>query len=309
MDKVKFYTNKINIVILACISCILWGSAYPAIKIGYELFNIESSDIGGKLIFAGVRFFIAGIIVLLFEIINKKESVMLNKKSFKKVLTLGIIQTTLQYTFFYVGMAYVAGVRGSILNGTGTFFSIILAHFIYKNDSISFNKLLGCIIGFAGVVIINLNGSFFLGSDFTFKGEGCIILAALMFSVSSIYGKSITKKISPTITTGYQLAFGGFILIIIGFVLGGRLTGFTLKSTSLLIYMALISSVAFALWTELLKYNKVSTISIFNFLVPVFGSILSAIFLKENLFDIKVLISLILVCIGIFLVYREKNYK
>lgn len=309
MDKVKFYTNKINIVILACISCILWGSAYPAIKIGYELFNIESSDIGGKLIFAGVRFFIAGIIVLLFEIINKKESVMLNKKSFKKVLTLGIIQTTLQYTFFYVGMAYVAGVRGSILNGIGTFFSIILAHFIYKNDSISFNKLLGCIIGFAGVVIINLNGSFFLGSDFTFKGEGCIILAALMFSVSSIYGKSITKEISPTITTGYQLAFGGFILIIIGFVLGGRLTGFTLKSTSLLIYMALISSVAFALWTELLKYNKVSTISIFNFLVPVFGSILSAIFLKENLFDIKVLISLILVCIGIFLVYREKNYK
>ncbi|MDY2729325.1 MAG: DMT family transporter [Clostridium sp.] len=309
MDKVKFYTNKINIVILACISCILWGSAYPAIKIGYELFNIESSDIGGKLIFAGVRFFIAGIIVLLFEIINKKESLMLNKKSFKKVLTLGIIQTTLQYTFFYVGMAYVAGVRGSILNGTGTFFSIILAHFIYKNDSISFNKLLGCIIGFAGVVIINLNGSFFLGSDFTFKGEGCIILAALMFSVSSIYGKSITKEISPTITTGYQLALGGFILIIIGFVLGGRLTGFTLKSTSLLIYMALISSVAFALWTELLKYNKVSTISIFNFLVPVFGSILSAIFLKENLFDIKVLISLILVCIGIFLVYREKNYK
>lgn len=309
MDKVKFYTNKINIVILACISCILWGSAYPAIKIGYALFNIESSDIGGKLIFAGVRFFIAGIIVLLFEIINKKESVMLNKKSFKKVLTLGIIQTTLQYTFFYVGMAYVAGVRGSILNGTGTFFSIILAHFIYKNDSISFNKLFGCIIGFAGVVIINLNGSFFLGSDFTFKGEGCIILAALMFSVSSIYGKSITKEISPTITTGYQLALGGFILIIIGFVLGGRLTGFTLKSTSLLIYMALISSVAFALWTELLKYNKVSTISIFNFLVPVFGSILSAIFLKENLFDIKVLISLILVCIGIFLVYREKNYK
>lgn len=309
MDKVKFYTNKINIVILACISCILWGSAYPAIKIGYELFNIESSNIGGKLIFAGVRFFIAGIIVLLFEIINKKESLMLNKKSFKKVLTLGIIQTTLQYTFFYVGMAYVAGVRGSILNGTGTFFSIILVHFIYKNDSISFNKLLGCIIGFAGVVIINLNGSFFLGSDFTFKGEGCIILAALMFSVSSIYGKSITKEISPTITTGYQLALGGFILIIIGFVLGGRLTGFTLKSTSLLIYMALISSVAFALWTELLKYNKVSTISIFNFLVPVFGSILSAIFLKENLFDIKVLISLILVCIGIFLVYREKNYK
>lgn len=307
IDKVTFYTKKINIVILACVCCILWGSAYPSIKIGYELFHIESSDIGGKLIFAGVRFFIAGIIVLIYEIANRNGSIRLNKKGFSKVLFLGIIQTTLQYTFFYIGMAYVAGVRGSILNGTGTFFSIILAHFIYKNDKVSINKISGCIIGFLGVVIVNINGSSIFQNDFTFKGEGFIIIAALMFSISSIYGKNITKQINPSTVTGYQLALGGFILIIIGFAFGGKLTCFTSKSICLLIYMALISSIAFAIWTELLKYNKVSTISIFNFLVPVFGSILSAVFLKENLFDIKVLISLILVCSGIFLVYNEKT--
>lgn len=72
MDKEKIYTNRKNIVILAIICCILWGSAYPAIKVGYELFNIGTNDICSKLIFAGYRFAIAGVLVLLLEVINKK---------------------------------------------------------------------------------------------------------------------------------------------------------------------------------------------------------------------------------------------
>ena len=71
--------------------------------------------------------------------------------------------------------------------------------------------------------------------------------------------------------------------------------------------MALLSSVAFVIWTQLLKFNKVGMISVFNFLVPVFGTLLSGIFLGENIFDIKILISLILVCIGIYQVYKVKK--
>ena len=82
------------------------------------------------------------------------------------------------------------------------------------------------------------------------------------------------------------------------------MVGFNFKSIILLIYMALLSSVAFSIWTILLKYNKVAVISMFNFLVPVFGAILSAVFLGENIFDIKLLASLMLVCSGIFAVYR-----
>ena len=93
------------------------------------------------------------------------------------------------------------------------------------------------------------------------------------------------------------------------FVCGGQVTGFTFKSTALLIYMALLSSVAFAIWSELMKYNKVGTIAMFNFLIPVFGTLLSAIILGENIFDIKILIALILVCTGIFLVYRVRPEK
>lgn len=308
LNKEKFYTNKINIIIIAIICTFLWGSAFPAVKVGYELFNITSSDVGGKLIFAGYRFFLAGICVLILQIIMKQNIFKLTTKDLKEITILGIGQTTLQYIFFYLGMTYTTGVRGSIMNGTSTFFSIILAHIVYKNDKLNLNKVLGCIVGFLGVVLVNLGeGTSVLEGGFSFRGEGFIMIAAFMLSVSSLYSKKISQNKDAYTVTGYQLAIGGFILTIIGYILGGNLTNFTLKSSILLIYMSLLSAVAFALWSQLLKYNKVGVISIFNFLIPVFGTILSAIILKENIFDIKILVALLLVCTGIYLVYKRNG--
>lgn len=307
MNKTKFFTNRINIIVIAIICTFLWGSAFPAIKVGYELFDIAGNDVGTKLIFAGYRFFLAGIFILIIKLAMKESIFNINLKDIKEMTILGLGQTTLQYIFFYLGMTYTTGVRGSIINGTGTFFSIILAHFIYKNDRLNFNKVIGCVVGFLGVIIVNLGTSSVLEGGISFRGEGFIMLAAFMLSVSSIYSKKISQNKDAYILTAYQLSIGGLALTIIGYLLGGSLRNFTFISTSLLIYMALLSSVAFALWSQLLKYNKVGVISVFNFLIPVFGTILSAIVLKENIFDIKILIALLLVCIGIYLVYKKKN--
>lgn len=307
MDKTKFFTNRINIIVIAIICTFLWGSAFPAIKVGYELFDIASNDVGTKLIFAGYRFFLAGVFILIIKLAMKESIFNLNLKDIKEITILGLGQTTLQYIFFYLGMTYTTGVRGSIINVTGTFFSIILAHFIYKNDRLNFNKVIGCVVGFLGVIIVNLGTSSVLEGGISFRGEGFIMLAAFMLSISSIYSKKISQNKDAYLLTAYQLSIGGLVLTIIGYVLGGSLRNFTFISTSLLIYMALLSSVAFALWSQLLKYNKVGVISVFNFLIPVFGTILSAIVLKENIFDIKILIALLLVCLGIYLVYKKKN--
>lgn len=310
MNKEKIFTNKINIIIIAIICTFLWGSAFPAVKVGYELFNILSNDVGGKLIFAGYRFFLAGVFVLILQLLLKQNIFKLSRKDLKEITILGVGQTTLQYIFFYLGMTYTTGVKGSIVNGTSTFFSIILAHLLYKNDKLNFNKILGCAIGFSGVVLVNLTGgtSALLGG-FSFKGEGFIMIAAFMLSVSSLYSKKISQNKDAYTVTGYQLAIGGLILTIIGYILGGNLTNFNIKSTVLLIYMASLSAIAFALWSQLLKYNKVGVISVFNFLIPVFGTILSAIILKENIFDIKILVALLLVCTGIYLVYKSNRVK
>ncbi|WP_294365291.1 DMT family transporter, partial [uncultured Clostridium sp.] len=251
-----------------------------------------------------------GVFVLILQLLMKQNIFKLSRKDLKEITILGVGQTTLQYIFFYLGMTYTTGVKGSIVNGTSTFFSIILAHLLYKNDKLNFNKILGCAIGFSGVVLVNLTGgtSALLGG-FSFKGEGFIMIAAFMLSVSSLYSKKISQNKDAYTVTGYQLAIGGLILTIIGYILGGNLTNFNIKSTVLLIYMASLSAIAFALWSQLLKYNKVGVISVFNFLIPVFGTILSAIILKENIFDIKILVALLLVCTGIYLVYKSNRVK
>lgn len=309
MDKEKFYTNRRNIILLAILCCALWGSAFPCVKVEYSMFNIAQGDIASKLILAGYRFTMAGIFVLIFQMVSRKKIFKYTKKEFGEITLLGIAQTAIQYGFFYVGMSYASGISGSIVNGTGTFFSVIIAHFVYKNDRINFNKALGCIVGFLGVVIVNLRGDLSLNGGFRFIGEGFIILAAFITSASGIYGKKISQNKDASIVTGYQLFIGGVILTICGFIFNGRLHGFNFKSTLLLIYMALLSSVAFSIWSELLKYNKVGNIAMFNFLTPVFGTLFSGIFLGENILDIRILIALVLVCLGIFLVYRVKGER
>jgi len=190
------------------------------------------------------------------------------------------------------------------MNATSVFFSVVLAHFIYADDRLSARKALGCLIGFVGVVVVNLGGGA-LGFDFTLLGEGFIVIAAFILAAASIYGKRLSRSLDPMVMTGWQLFVGGLILTAAGMGMDGELQGFDLTSGVLLLYLALLSSVAFAVWSLLLKHNPVGMIAAFNFLIPVFGVSLSALFLGESMLRWSYLIALVLVCAGIWLVTRS----
>jgi drug/metabolite transporter (DMT)-like permease len=301
-----FFSQRKVVFLLASLCCLLWGSAYPSIKNGYALFAIAADDVPSKMVFAGYRFVLAGLLLLLIARLMHRQIFNLSRKNLGQIVTLGLTQTTLQYVFFYIGLAYTTGVKGSIMNGTGTFFSVILAHFIYHNDRLSWGKVLGCTVGFAGVMVVNFSQDL-LDFHFTLAGEGSVVLAAFILSAASIYGKNVSQHMDSIIMTGYQLAIGGLVLVVGGYVFGGALTGFTWKSSALLFYLALLSSVAFALWSILLKYNRVGAVTIFNFLIPVFGALLSAVFLGESILEWKNVLALVLVCTGIFLVTKEMS--
>ena len=292
--------------LLASFCCLLWGSAYPAVKSGYALFNIAANDIPSKLVFAGYRFIPAGLVLLLIAALTKKNIFALTPRALGQLTLLGLTQTTLQYVLFYTGLAYTTGVKSAILNATGTFFSVLLAHYLYKNDRLSANKLIGCAVGFVGVMVVNFSDGL-LTFDFTLLGEGSVVIAAFVFSAASIYGKRISQQMDSVVMAGYQLAIGGVALLLIGWATGGTLSGFTVKSTALIVYMVVLSAAAFALWTILLKYNRVSMVTAFNFMIPVFGALLSALFLGETILEWKNAVALLLVCGGIWMVTKEKN--
>ena len=300
------FARKNVVWLSAAFCCLLWGSAYPAIKSGYEIFQIAADDIPSKIVFAGYRFLFEGLLLLLLAIAQRKPIGRLSSRQFGQLTLLGVTQTSLQYIFFYIGLAFTTGVKGSIMNATGTFFSVLLAHFIYQNDKLSYNKTLGCILGFTGVMVVNFNSGL-LDFNFTLAGDGSIVLAAFILSAATLYGKRLSQTVDPTVMTGYQLGIGGLVLVIGGYVFGGTLAVHGLASVAILGYLTLLSSVAFALWSILLKYNRVGMIAPFNFLIPVSGAVLSAILLGENILEWKYAIALVLVCSGIWWVNKVKR--
>jgi drug/metabolite transporter (DMT)-like permease len=301
----SFFTRRWVVVTLASLCCLLWGSAYPAIKNGYALFNIAATDIPSKMVFAGYRFIFAGLLLLVMCIIGGKRIFNLSGRQFGQVSLLGLTQTSIQYVFFYVGLAYTTGVKGSIMNATGTFFSVLLAHFIYHNDRLTARRTIGCLIGFLGVMVVNFKPEL-MDFNFTLLGEGFVVIAAFILAAASIYGKRISQHMDSVIMTGWQLFIGGIALVLAGYGTGGTLHGFDWASSALLAYLVVLSSAAFALWSLLLKYNRVGLVTVFNFLVPVFGAVLSAIFLDERVLEWKNAVALVLVCGGIWLVTQEK---
>ena len=306
MDNHAFFTRKSTVFIVATLCCMLWGSAYPAIKNGYAMFGIAPTDIPSKMVFAGYRFLFAGFVLQIFAAATGRAVFRLSAANWRDATLLGLMQTSVQYVFFYVGLAYTTGVKGSIMNATSTFFSVLLAHFIYHNDRLSPARIVGCLIGFFGVMVVNFNKDL-LDFHFTLMGEGFVVISAFMLSVGGIFGKRISQKMDSVVLTGHQLAIGGLALVVAGYACGGTLGMPSFSAAALMAYMVALSAVAFALWTVLLKHNRVGLVAVFNFLIPVFGALLSAIFLDESIMEWKNALALGFVCSGIWLVTREEK--
>ncbi len=307
MESRNILKNKIVVCGLAILCCLLWGSAFPSIKIGYKLFEIGAGDSMSQILFAGIRFFLAGILAIVFGSLLQKKFLYPKKQSWGMVCKLSIFQTVLQYFFFYMGLAHSSGVKSSIINGMSTFFAILMASLVRKQEKLTTNKMVGCVLGAIGVIIVSLAGGD-IGSGFALNGEGFILVASVSYAISSVLIKEYSLKENPVTLSGYQFIIGGLVMIIVGILAGGRLHMTSPAGIPLIIYMALISSVAYSIWGVLLKYNPVSSVTIYGFTNPIFGAILSAIFLSEwQTITIKYLVALVLVSLGIFIVNRAKN--
>lgn len=296
------------VCIIAMVCCLLWGSAFPCIKIGYRMFAIASSDTASQILFAGVRFTLAGILTVAIGSVIAGKGLFPERGNWHMVFKLCMCQTVIQYLLFYVGLAHTTGVKSSIIEASNVFVAILISSLLFHYEELGKKKILGCLIGFAGVVLININGSGF-DASMSFLGEGCILLSTISYAFSSVLIKSYSRKENPVTLSGYQFMAGGAVMAAAGFLLGGRLHGFTVSSVSLLVYMAVISAVAYSLWGILLKYNPVGKVAVYGFMNPVFGVILSAVLLgeKNQAFTIQGLVSLLLVCGGIYMVNREQE--
>lgn len=310
MSKSKLSKTAV-MVPLALLCCFLWGSAFPMVKTGYELFGVGENDTASQILFAGMRFALAGILVIIFgSAIAKKPLYPKTKSEVGHILILALFQTVLQYIAFYIGLAHTSGVKSSVLVSLNVFLSLIISAVVFKMEKLTAAKLLGVVVGFAGVVIINFEAGGFAG--FSINGEGAIILSAFAYSVSSVLIKKYSVSENPVMLSGWQFLVGGIVMIAGGLAFSGRVdTSLSIVNFAVLLYLALISAVAYTVWGLLLKHNPVSKVAVIGFTNPVFGVLLSALLLGETAeaFSFKNLVSLVFVCLGIYIVNAKLGKK
>lgn len=298
-------------LILGClVSCGLWGSAYPCVKIGYELFGITGSDVASRLVFAGTRFTIAGIMVVVGISIAQRRALLPAKRDLGAIGILALFQTVLQYFFFYGGLSHAAGVTSSIIGAAAYFFAILFAALIFKTEKLTRKAVIGCAIGFAGVVLVNLGGSGDTAFSFALDGEGFILLSSVAGAISTCFIAVLGRTHDSVLLSGWQFVTGGVVLLGCGLAMGGSLCPISPgPALALILYMGFISAMAYTLWSRLLAANPVSRVSIFGFMTSVFGAAMSVVLLGETdaVNPMFALIALALVSAGIVIVNRPNS--
>lgn len=301
----NIFTNPLVVFFGAVLCCALWGSATPFIKIGYELI-LPEKNVASTILFAGVRFSLAGLITVIIYSIARKKLLYPKKENIKKVAAVSCFQTIIQYFFFYIGLANTSGVKGTVLSGSNAFFALLAASLIFKQEKLTLKKIIACLLGFSGIIVINLNG---LDFNMNFTGDCFVLFSAMAYAISSVLIKKYSKYEDPVVISGYQFFAGGLVMALAGLLLGGkiRITGFA--AAAVLVYLAFLSAVAYALWGMLLKHNPVSKVTVFSFCIPVFGVLLSNLMLTEktNVSPVNLAVTLVLICTGIIILNHQNE--
>ena len=306
--KTNFLTKPAVVAILAIFCCALWGSATPFIKTGYELILPERNT-ASTILFAGIRFAFAGLLTIVIYSIGRKKVLLPKPNNVGRILLVGVFQTIVQYVFFYIGLANTSGVKGTVLSGSSAFFAVLISALIFRLERLTPKKIIACILGFAGIIVINLKG---LDLNMNLTGDAFVIFSTMSAGFSSVLIKLFSKHENPVVISGYQFVFGGTVMAVIGLIMGGKVHVGSIKAFLVLLYLSVLSAVAYALWGMLLKYNPVSKVTIYSFMTPVFGVVLSLIMLPEttNVSYLNLIITLILICSGILLInynFERKN--
>ena len=302
--KISIFQRPVWVSVFALTAAIAWGWAFPLIKVGFNDFGITPDMTGSKMLFAGIRFAVAGLIVLSVAR-SSGRSFKTNKMSdWYFIIAFTLMNTTLHYFFFYIGMSHSEGSRAAILNSLSTFLVVLLACACFRSDRLTSKKILGCSVGFGGILALNLGGA--ESGQFSWLGDGMIILNAFCSAMANLMTRRLSRMVDVFVGTGYSLSIGGMLLIISGLYFDGTLPNINMSGILCLMLLICISALGFTLYNKLLSLNPMGKVAIYNSLIPIVGAITSCLCLGE-IFHAKYALAGGLATLGIYIINKGKN--
>ena len=262
---------------MAILACLLWSTAFVGIKIGLPYTT--------PLQFAGIRFFISGLMILPFAG-NPLKNGMIIRKNLKIVLLVALLNTLVQYTLFYLGISMVPAALAAIVIGSGPLFIAITSHFMMTDDRINATRLFIFLLGFGGIVLVSIGRNSFT----TVEEVGILGVILLVFvNVSSGIGNVVVSRdagqVPPLVVSSTSMILGGGSLFLISLPLEGYQSQPKPAEYYLsLLWLSFLSAAAFSIWFSLLKRPgvKVSDLNFWKFLIPVTGAVLAWIILPDE---------------------------
>ena len=283
--------------ILLTILALIWASAFFNIKIATYSF--------GPITIAFLRVFFGALPVLLLCYF-KNIKIEAFSKDWHLFAMIGFINLVAPFFLIAYGVNSVQSNLAAILMSTTTLSSTILGHFYTKNERFNLTRTIGVLIGFSGIVYLFSDN--LLINENNFISALLILLGSTCYVIGGVLTLKISKKKNENVT-GSILIWATIILIpLVSFIEKPWELSPRLDSSISVIYLGLVSTgLAWLLRFRILVKNGLIFQSQVSYLIPIFGTILSYIFLKE-LITIKVLVALVAVCIGIYFV-RKANFK
>ncbi|MBQ9975077.1 MAG: DMT family transporter [Clostridia bacterium] len=274
---------------------LLWGTLFPTVKLSYSAFDISTT--GDILFFAGMRFVVCGGVICLFSLVTDKASFKPAKSSILPILLAGLFSIILHYACTYSALQLTDSSKTAILKQVGVLFYVCFSSLFFKDDKLSVKKLIGALLGFAGIIVINLNVD---GISFNI-GDLLIIIASFCSVFSSIISKKVFVTVKPITATGISQLFGGIVLAIIGRAMGGSMTVTASLSSLLFVYICIASVVSYCIWFTVVKSGELSRLFIIKFAEPAFACIFGAMLLNENIFQWQYILSFLFIAGGIYI--------
>lgn len=306
-QKRRFSATPVGVIVMALCATCLWGSAYPMVKIGYAAFGVAGGQTFSQMLFGGLRFALAGVMILCSCALSGKKSLLPRRENWWMVCKLSFVYTILQYVPYYISISQLTGMKSAIIGASSGFFAILFGSMIFRTEKLTARKLVGCLLGFAGVVTVNLGGS--LGGGFRVGAEGLMFVKAMMSALGAVLMKRYSKRDDAVTLCGWQFLVGGAAMALVGVLGGGTLAPDGLRAWLVFAYLCFVSAGGYGLWSLLLRDNPVSRVVVWQFMTPVFGMLLSMLLLRERALSWTFPAALALVCCGILTVNFRKGAK
>ena len=287
--------TKKNTILITLFVMLLWGTLFPMVKLGYIAYGVLTT--GDILYFAGIRFTICGLIISLFSFLKDKKSYNPVKSAIFPIILSGLFAIILHYTFTYLGLMLTESSKTAILKQVGALFYVCFSFLFVKEDKVTIRKIIAVLLGFIGIVAINLETD---GFNFNL-GDIFIILASFCTVFSNIVSKKVFEKVKPITATGISQLFGGVVLLIIGKIFGGNVMISFNSSIFIMIYICLASIISYCLWFTVVKKSDLSGLFIIKFSEPLFACVFGAMILGENVFKIQYALAFLLIATGIYI--------